>query len=202
MADLIEIQGIEERIRKFEKISTENPEMRRRITEVIRKTLASVRKSLSNDAKAGLGMKSDPRDAYKAVRMTVYRRLLGGNINILQNRKTIAGRFYAPPRHPSRRGGNRMKRSDRTTQMMSYEGSGRGFILRFLNAGTLPRYTGGRNGSTEEKVQNFALKHDGRNFRGRIGARNWFGPRSQQELEAAAQNIEKMIDDIIQGVMY
>ena len=66
---------------------------------------------------------------------------------------------------------------------MSYQGADRGFILRFLNAGTSERNT--RYGK-----------------RGSITARNWFGPRSQQEMEKAAANMDKLIDDIVAGIMY
>ena len=204
MADsaTIEITGIEERIKKFGEASTKNPMMRKRINEVIRATLAKVRKSLQGQARSGLQMQSDPRKAYKAVRMAVYRRIFGGQVNILQSRKAGDGNYYEPPRHPSHRGGNRMAQSKRTHKMMSYQGSERGFILRFLNQGTDVRYTGGRNGRTRSDRDRFISNHGGRGHRGSIAARNWFGPRSQAELENAAANIDKMIDDIIQGIMY
>ena len=185
MADngTIEVTGLDERIKKMGELSTKNPEMRKRINEVIRQTLAKVRKSLQSDARSGLDMQSDPRNAYKAVRMAVYRRLFGGQVNILQSRKAHGGRLYDPPRNPSHRGGNRRTRSGRTEQVMSYQGAERGFILRFLNAGT------------GERTSRYGK-------RGSIAARNWFGPRSQAEMERAAQNLDKMIDDIITGVMY
>jgi hypothetical protein len=209
MADngTIEVTGLEERIKKMGELSTKNPEMRKRINEVIRQTLAQVRKSLQGDARSGLQMQSDPRNAYKAVRMAVYRRLFGGQVNILQSRKAHGGRLYEPPRRgtsdPKGRGGNRALRSGRTEQLMSYQGADRGFILRFLNQGTTDRVIhqmGGHNlrtGSTSV----IKTKSIGGN-RGSITARNWFGPRSQAEMERAAQNLDKMIDDIITGVMY
>lgn len=204
MADngTIEITGLEERIKKFSEASTKNPMMRKRINEVIRATLAKVRKSLQGQAQSGLQMQSDPRKAYKAVRMAVYRRIFGGQVNILQSNKAGAGHYYEPPRHPSHRGGNRMAQSGRTRKMMSYQGSERGFILRFLNQGTDVRYTGGRNGRTESERSRFIESHGGRGHRGSIAARNWFGNASQAELERAAENLDKMIDDIIQGIMY
>ena len=187
MADngTIEINGLDERIKQIGEASTKNPMMRKRINEVIRQTLAKVRKTLQGEAQTGLQMGSDPRKAYKAVRMAVYRRLFGGQVNILQSRRAGNLRLYEPPRHPSRRGGNRIKRPQggRTEMLMSYQGADRGFILRFLNAGTNER--GSRYGN-----------------RGSIQPRNWFGPRSQAEMEAAAANIDKMIDEIITGIMY
>ena len=209
MADngTIEVTGLEERIKKMGELSTKNPEMRKRINEVIRQTLAKVRKSLQDDARSGLDMQSDPRNAYKAVRMAVYRRLFGGQVNILQSRKAHGGRLYEPPRRgtsdPKGRGGNRALRSGRTEQLMSYQGADRGFILRFLNAGTGDRAIhsmGGHNLRTGS-VSVIKTRSLGGN-RGAIKARNWFGPRSQAEMERAAQNLDKMIDDIITGVMY
>ena len=204
MADngTIEITGLEDRIKKFSEASTKNPEMQRRIREVIRATLAKVRKSLQGQAQSGLQMQSDPRKAYKAVRMAVYRRIFGGQVNILQSNKAGAGHYYEPPRHPSHRGGNRMAQSGRTRKMMSYQGSERGFILRFLNQGTDVRYTGGRNGRTESERSRFIESHGGRGHRGSIAARNWFGSASQRELESASANLDKMIDDIVMGILY
>ena len=204
MADngTIEIKGLDERIKQFGEASTKNPMMEKRIRGVIRQVLGQVRKSLQSQAQSGLQMKGDPRKAYKAVRMAVYRRIFGGNVNILQSRKAGEGYYCEPPRHPSHRGGNRMLQSERTRKMMSYQGSERGFILRFLNQGTDVRYTGGRNGRTQSDKFRFVDSHGGRGHRGAIAARNWFGPRSQAELERAAANIDAMIDDIVSGVLF
>jgi hypothetical protein len=205
MADngTIEVTGIEERIKKLGEASTKNPMMEKRIREVIRKVLSEVRKSMQRSAKVGLNMNTDPRKAYKAVRMAVYRRIFGGQVNILQSYGAMQGVYYEPPRHPSHIGGNRMKQSDRTRDIMSYQGADRGFILRFLNAGTETRYAGhGRNGRTLGQRSRFIQATGGMGHRGSIKARNWFGPRSQYELENAARNIDALIDDIISGVLY
>ena len=209
MADsaTIEITGIEERIKKFGEASTKNPMMRKRINEVIRAMMRDVRKRLQSDAQSGLQMKEDPRKAYKAVKMAVYRKIFGGNVSLYSPRKAGTMRFYAPPRRgtkdPFGRGGNRMKRSERTTDMMSYQGGDRWMVLQWLNNGTRERFSGsGRNGKTEAQYRAFVDRTGGRGKRGSIAARNWFGPRSQAELENAAANIDKMIDDIIQGIMY
>lgn len=206
MADngTIEIKGLDERIKQLGEASTKNPMMRKRINEVIKQVLSVARRSVSQDAKTGLGMQSDPRQAYKAVRMAVYRRIFGGQLNILSPRnKKVMGRLYEPPRHPSRVGGNRVKRSDRTTELMSYTGSMRGFVLRFLNQGTQVRYAGfGRNGRTEEERYRFILRTGGLGHRGSITARNWFAGKSQAELEKAAQNLDILIDNIVAGILY
>ena len=209
MADsgTIEVKGLEERIKQMGEASTKNPEMRKRINEVIKQTLGVVRKSLQNDAKAGLEMESDPRKAYKAVRLAVYRRIFGGQVNILQSRNARGGWLYEPPRRgtsdPKGRGGNRALRSGRTEQLMSYQGADRGFILRFLNAGSGDRAIhsmGGHNLRTGS-VSIIKTRSLGGN-RGSITSRNWFGPRSQQEMEKAAANMDKLIDDIVAGIMY
>ena len=209
MADsaTIEIKGLDERIKQFGEASTNNPMMRKRINEVIRATLAKVRKSLQNDAQSGLDMKSDPRKAHKAIRMAVYRKIFGGQVNILSPRRAGAMSLYEPPRKgtkdPKGRGGNRMKRSGRTTEMMSYQGGDRWMVLQWLNNGTRERYSGsGRNGRTQSQYDAFEERTGGRGKRGSITARNWFGPRSTQELQAAAANIDKMIDDIVSGILY
>ena len=198
----IEITGLEERIKQMGEASTKNPVMRQRINEVIRRVLSAVRKALQGDARSGLQMDSDHRQAYKAVRMSVYRKIFGGQVNILQSYRAGAMRYYSPPRHPSRRGGNRIPQGDRTRDLMSYTGKDRGFVLRFLNQGTAVRYNGGRNGKTDEERKTFALHHGGRMHRGKITARNWFGPRSHAEMENAADNLDKLIDDIVAGIMY
>ena len=206
MADqsTIEITGLEERIRQLGEASTNNPMMQRRIREVIRQVLARVRKDLQDHAASGLQMQSDPRSAYKAVRYAVYRKLFGGQVNILSPRNKGKGRLYEPPRklQPHQRGGNRRTRSDRTTELMSYFGKERSFVLRFLNAGTRVRYNGGRNGRTEEQYNTFIAHHEGSGHRGSISARNWFGGASQHQLENATKNLDKMINDIILGILY
>ena len=157
MADqaTIEIAGLEERIRQLGEASTNNPMMQRRIREVIKQVLGRVRKDLQDHAASDLQMQSDPRSAYKAVRFAVYRKLFGGQVNILSPRNKGKGRLYEPPRklQPKQRGGNRRTRGDRTTELMSYFGKDRGFVLRFLNAGTRVRYNGGRNGRADDVPQ-------------------------------------------------
>lgn len=191
------IEGAEELNKRIQALQTNSPGFEKRLRGVIRKVLAEVRKALQQSAASGLKMDSDPRKAYKAVRMAVYRRLLGGQVNILKSYDARPGLYYEPPRHPSKRGGNRMKQSERTHDIMSYQGADRGFILRFLNDGTQNRAVEFMPNSSR-KVDKWN-KHPNTGYRGSIAPRNWFGPRSQQELEAASRNIQAMVDDIING---
>ena len=81
--------------------------------------------------------------------------------------------------NPKQRGGNRVKRSPRTQQIMNYEGRDRGFILRFVNSGTYkanPRST--RLGN-----------------RGTITPRNWFTNVGQQQMQTLTQRLSRIIDE-------
>lgn len=193
----ITITGLSEFEQKLQQLRTDNPGFEKRLRGVIRSVLGEVRSKMQGSARDGLQMKSDPRNAYKAVRYAVYKRIFGGQVNILQSRKAGTETSYKRPRtlRPGQRGGNRRKKEARDLDI--YEGRDRGFILRFLNAGTEARYNGGRNGRTLSDREHFISKNEGRYYRGAISARNWFGPRSQSELENAAGNIQAIIDKII-----
>ncbi len=121
MADnsTITIEGLSELDAKLQKLKTDNPGFERRLRAVIRKVLGHARSNLRKDAASGLQMQSDPRHAYKAVRFAVYKRLFGGQVNILNTRKAGGDTGYQPPRTltPGQRGGNRVKRAERTRKL-------------------------------------------------------------------------------------
>ena len=71
-----------------------------------------------------------------------------------------------------------MPRSRRTEDLLTYQGADRGFILRFLNAGTSDR---------ESRIGN----------RGNISARSFFATSSQQAMEKAAEQLDTLIEDLI-----
>ena len=148
----------------------------------------------------------DPRGAAQSVRRIVYKRILGGNINIL-NRQT-AGRpnSYEAPRKlvPGQRGGNRMVRSKRTDDILHYGPVDRGFILRMVNAGTNPRYANGRNvtgGKNRNLSKLMKLQEEGDWYRGSISGRNFFGRDGQKALEKAMEGLVKMIDREVDKVL-
>ena len=181
----MEVTGLDELSKKLDRLQARDSQMEQRITKIIREAIKAARSMVTQDAKGAVG--NDPRHAYKAVRSMVYKRILGGNISILQKRKAGSGKSgYEPPRtlRPGQRGGNRVPRSTRTQQMMDYEGSDRGFILRFLNSGTGQRTAGTRNGRLHGN-------------RGSIAARNWFPSSGQRAMNAAAQYIIDEIDRLI-----
>ena len=180
-----EVDGIVRQKQELEKLLMSNPAMEKKVQGLIRKVLLQARKEISNDAKGA--MKSDPRQAYKAVKTAVYRRILGGNVSILSKRRAGKRGPVPPVVHQletrvnskgNHRGGNRMPRSRRTEDLLTYQGADRGFILRFLNAGTDAR---------ESRIGN----------RGSISARSFFGNSSQKAMEKAAEQLDMLIEDLI-----
>lgn len=155
-----------------------NKDTRKRIRKIIREELKDAVKRVKEDAK--YAMASDPRKAYRAVKSSIYRKILGGNISILQRRK--AGTRYRLIRerkldiNPHQRGGNRRKRSERTEALDTYFGADRNFVLRFLNSGTVTRHT----------------KYGNRGMR---VARNWFTNDAPHEMDIAAENLSAIIEE-------
>ena len=202
MADIntgtVTITGLSEFEAKLQKLKTDNPDFEKRLRGVIRKILGHARANLRKDAASGLQMKNDPRHAYKAVRYAVYKRLFGGQVNILQSRKAGAETGYRPVRTltPGQRGGNRRQRTSRNLD--KYEGVDRGFILRWLNDGmtkTNPRVIQFTE-NDRRKVDKWN-KHPNTGNRGAIKARNWFKGASLKELQAVAGEMQELIDKVI-----
>jgi len=203
-------EGFVELSQKLDQLQAKNPEMEKKIKGIISKALGIVRKNVGDAMRAR--MDSDPRGAYKAVRRTVYRRILGGNINILQNKRRGSASSYQPTRtlKTKQRGGNRRTRSDRTMRMDSYDGKDRGFILRFLESGA--RVGGGRRqlrpfenvvhradvkrGSQGGNVSKYGKTVNTGN-RGSIPAQHIFSDVAEHGLENSIQYIEQEIDKLI-----
>lgn len=185
----VQTEGFVEQRKELEQLLMTHPAMEKAVQAIIRKVLAKARSQMGAAAKAA--MKSDPHNAYKAVRTMVYRQILGGNINIL-NKKKASGGGSAPA---TRRG-----RTKHTEQILSYMGSDRGFILRFVNAGTNARVTTHMNGHTilrREKVSWHTYKSGEIGGRGAIAPRNWFANSSQRAMEEAAAQFAQEIDKLI-----
>ena len=200
--DAFTIEGYDEQMKQLKRMMTDDPTFRRRINAVLGQVLKEARKAISEDAKSVV--KNDPRHAYKAVRSAVYKRILGGQVNILQKRKAGSpGNYQKPRKGLPKRGGNRWGRSERTKQLEGYEGMDRGFILRFLNAGTADRgitsYTdsgGTRHNLRSASSQNWKT-HALTGNRGSISARNWFSGASHAALGKASLQLQELIDKII-----
>jgi hypothetical protein len=121
----------------------------------------------------------------------VYKKILGGNVNILNMRKK-AGKptNYEPPRklQPHQRGGNRVPRSTRTNTVMHYGPHDRQWILRFINSGTGERTAGTRGGRLSGN-------------RGSIAARNFFRGAGERALAQAADNLATLIDTELEAML-
>ena len=178
--DAITVTGIERYQEALAKMQTNNPRTRKELQRIIRNAIGEARKNVIKDAQDVL--ENDPRHAYKAVRNSVYKQILGGQINILSSRHRGAATKWTKPkkeRPENARGGNRRRRSSETMRIDSYEGVDRGFILRFQNAGTVERKT--RYGN-----------------RGSLAARHWFGISSAFQMDAAASRVAEEIENLLQ----
>ena len=176
-----------------------DPKMRKVIQQHIREALFEARRDVMNSMEFDNG---DPRGAIKSIRTSVYEKVLGGNINILNGKKAHGSNSYEPPRKlvPGQRGGNRRSRSGRTQQIMGYAPLDRGFILRFVNSGTKTRVIGFRNTIKGNRARYDRLVtriHSGDKSRtgnrGAIAARNWFVSSAESAMANAAANIAEII---------
>ena len=199
--DAFEIDGFVQQQKELEAMLMSNPAMEKEVQKLIRKVLMQARKQIGDAARQSSIMKSDPRQAYKAVKTAVYRQILGGNVSLYRKRRASkSGGSYEPPRtlDPSKRGGNRRPRSQRTAQLQSYMGSDRSFVLRWIDGGT----PGNRNlrefvHDENRKVDKWN-KHPNTGYRGHIAPRNFFGSSSHQAMAKAAEELTVMIDKLIQ----
>ena len=184
-----EIDSLREQMQQLDALLSTNPDMEKRIQNVIRKVLTKAQRQMSKDIASD--MPNDPRHAAKAVRKLVYRQLLGGNINILNMRKKAGTpTSYEPPRklRPGQRGGNRVLRGARTDTVMHYGPHDRQWILRFVNSGTSDRMAGTRGGRLSGN-------------RGSIAARNFFSSAGERALAQAADNLAMLIDTELEAIL-
>ena len=162
-----------------------NKRMEAKVRKIIERVLIHARQEM-RDKVRGVSKK----EAELAIRKSIYKRVLGGNLNIASPRWKSGKSAPLPPirhrldyetnRKGNHRGGNRMPRSRRTESLLTYWGADRGFIMRFLNSGTPERDTNGVR------------------YVGQIAARNWFGNMGQRELERAAQMFDELMEKLIQ----
>ena len=168
---------------KLERLLTTSPDMDTKVRRITRRALAQAQKKLQ-----GVAMPFSTKEAYKAVRKAVYKKVIGGNLNIISPNRCNGNRAPLPPvihrletetnRAGNHRGGNRIPRSSRTEDLLTYMGEDRGFILRFLTDGTAQRAN--RYGN-----------------RGSITGNNWFANTSRGVMEWAAGEIDRMLDQLI-----
>ncbi len=160
-----------------------NPQLRRIVREEVKKARKAVAVTLKAQLKG-----RDPRNAKRAVKMSVYKKAIGANISILEPTNKIYTAEYKPARKGTR--GVR-KISKRTEQVNSYYGPSRAFVVRFLNFGTSGRETKGRTKNFPSGVS-----------RGDIEGKNWFGAKTNEELEKAANIIGQRICELVTKYYY
>lgn len=173
---------VKSQIEAVEKLLSTDPDNEKRIRKIIKEAISQARNEVVVAGSAKIP--NDPHHSLEAVRMMTYKAVLGGQLNILSSRKNEA--LLPVPSEkkiPSKkRGGNRVKRSERTSMMDRYSPKQRGFILRWLNNGTGVRTAGTRGGKLSGN-------------RGQIAARNWFLPAAETALRKAMIKIGEMIEE-------
>ena len=176
----------------LEQALSTNPKTQKALQKLIQKVIAQARIDTMKDIKFKNG---DPREAVRSIRRSVYKKILGANINIYNSRKAHGTNNYEPPRNPSVRGGNRMKRNKRTQQIMSYAPQDRGMILRWVNSGTQKRQAlGGRMGK-----RGYDSSRGGN--RGSISARNFFRNAGEPALVKAVDALANLIDTELENIL-
>ncbi|MEE1215468.1 MAG: hypothetical protein U0L04_10880 [Bacteroidaceae bacterium] len=166
----------------LEQLLTTNPNTEKALQKLIRKAIKEARAETASKIKFKNG---DPHHAAQSIRTTVYKKILGANINIYNSRRAHGSIDYTPPRKqrpPHARGGNRRKRSAETQRILSYGPLDRGFILRFVNSGTGDRNT--RYGA-----------------RGSIAARNFLRSAGEPALVKAVDTLSNLIDSELQNIL-
>lgn len=158
-----------------------HPDTKKRIKKMLQEEAKKVRRNISKDVHDN--MPNDPRRAYAAVKRSLYRKVLGFNVSILNPRRGVkVMSVWRPHRklddNPNQRGGNRRRRSDRTNQVDGYIAAFRAFVLRFNNSGTNNRET--RFGN-----------------RGAIRTRRVFETSASFQMEGAMNDISQMIEEIM-----
>ena len=146
--------------------------------------LKRVQTATRNAAKAALG--GDGMQAYRGVRMTRYKEIQGGNINILHKR----GNVKIDTRKYNGVGLTRHRfRSERSKLLASYWGESRSFVLRIQQHGTKARTAGTKHSSA-----------GGSGNRGIILAKD-FMSTARSEMQQAADNIVRQLSFIDQLFM-
>ena len=190
----VDTQMLENQRLALQACMTVDSELGKRLRECIFQELKRIRNDVAGGLKFANG---DPRGTRGAVKRYVAGKYLGGVVSILDGKKSGSKNSYEAPRklRPGQRGGNRMLRSQRTDDMLHYGPDERGFILRFVNSGTIPRYANGRNVSGRNMRNFFKLQEEGDYYRGSIAARNFMDRLGSPAMQKAVDNLSKMIDE-------
>lgn len=193
---------IELNVKNIESMMTDNPEMRTRLMEVIKKDMWKARNAVVRNMVDVFG-NGDPMEARRAVRHVVSN--LGGNLNIFNMQKGTASWNYRQKQRAeagigssTRRGGNRRQRSRKTAYYQGLEGKARGFILRWVNDGmtkTRPRKI--KFTTDESRKPDKWNRNPNTGNRGYIAPRNFFGQMAGSALNVVSQHLAATIEEEI-----
>lgn len=155
----------------------------------IRRVFAKVAKPVKQSVQQGFraSVKSDPRKAWKGVRVITLKDGKGVIVGLLNPRK--AGNAMAVgSRSTGGRSGIRRnrKRSARTNQVDGYQGADRSFILRMQNQGTEIRFAGTRDGNMK------------RAKRGVLAPKKFFN-RAEAGMRQASKSLAQELGKIIEN---
>ena len=156
----------------------------------IRKVFAKVAKPVKVSVQQGArsAMRSDPRKAWKAVRVITLKGGKGVVVGLLNPRKA-GNAMSVPQKATGGKSGIRRhrKRSARTNQVDGYQGADRAWLLRIINQGTVngPRMAGTRG--TLKKEAN----------RGELTAKRFFD-RAESGMKQASQSLAAELGKIIE----
>lgn len=149
-------------------LETRNVMKKGTITRQVRQSLGRVRKEVAGS----LVFRQDPRMMRRAVQSTIYKKVIGGNVNILDPRKREGKSITVRYTKGGQTGRPRSRSvSQRTRQINSYYGKDRAFILRMINTG--------------------------KNMRGHARRKGFFD-RTAGLMKTAAREIDKCIDNELQ----
>ena len=186
----------------LEQALSTNPKTQKALQKLIRQVILEARSHVASAAKNA--MENDPRQAYRAVRSSVYKKILGANINIYNSRKAHGTNAYRPPRklQPGQRGGNRRIRT--SLDRGKYAPNDRGFILRWMNDGVGERNI--TNFKTDDRRTKWPSvskwsKHPNTGNRGSVAAKNWFHGAAERQLVQAADNLANLIDSELMNIL-
>lgn len=167
----------------------------KRLRELIYQELKASRNAIAEGIKFNNG---DPRGTRHSVKRYIAGKYLGGVVSIMDGKRSGTTNNYEAPRklRAGQWGGNRIIRSQRTHDILHYGPQDRGFILRFVNSGTAPRYAAGRNVSGKgNRSAFFKMQKEGDWYRGSIAPRDFFATLGRPEMERAVRNLGQMVDE-------
>ena len=183
-------------------------EFKSRVNDVVAVLLIKARQKAVGEVRSYLH--TSPREAERAVRNIVYKKVIGSNLNIYNVRRALRNGPVPPISHyPSARVRPRLRK---TTDMYSYHGVDRGFILRFNTIGSQDRVSSYMDGSPidmarRQRIRSKRLYHNKSKgetyktkiigYRGQLKPKNLFEQPATNALLSVKDEFEMLVYKII-----